>query len=262
MSAAFSVSTTNDFVKSVARAYRNKQKRENKVKNSHAKAVQLCQDATELQRSLLETSNRHSTAVIELETQLATIIRTSEASIHEVQNNHALKVLDMQTQIDALGQIVASLHNDAHERHNTFLNMQEQLATAVLEAKENSTGNVSKRYHSLERRYEIALGLYVSAESSYHTAVAHESIGETLRTMLTLYATDVGSHLIRFHGDNISLRQKTANEKRRQGKSEYTLALGKKRYLDCFEAQLSGECRASKSNSARHLILKGGRSKL
>ena len=77
--------------------------------------------------------------------------------------------------------------------------------------------------------------------------------------MLALYAKDVGSRLIRFHGDNISLRQKKANERRRKGKSEYTLALGKKRYLDCFEAQLSGEFRAFKSNSARHLILRGGR---
>jgi hypothetical protein len=131
--------------------------------------------------------------------------------------------------------------------------MQEQLATAVPATEENTKTNVSLRYGSLERRYEIVQGLYVSAESSYHTAVTHENIGETLRTMLELYAKDVGSKLIRFHGDNITLAQRVKNEKHLKGKSEYTLALGNKRYLDCFEAQLS------KSYSASHLVLKGSR---
>ena len=265
MSVASSVSTQHDFVESAesarARLNRNEQKRRNKAKNVQSKAMQLFQDASDLQRNLLETSNRHSATVIQLESQLANIISTSEARLYEVHNRHTLKVVDMQTQIDNLDKIMSSLHTDAHERHNTFLNMQEQLAMAVQAAADNSVLNVSRRHKSLERRYEIIQGLYVSAESSYHTAVTHESIGETLRTMLELYTTDVGSRLIRFHGDDISLAQRLKNERLRKGKGEYTLSLGKKRYLDCFEAQLSGECRAYKSNSARHLVLKGSRKK-
>ena len=79
--------------------------------------------------------------------------------------------------------------------------------------------------------------------------------------MLELFQTDVGSKVIRFQGANISLNQKTQNERHRRGKSEYTLALGNQRYLDCFETQSSGQCMASKSNSASHLILRTGSDK-
>ena len=120
------------------------------------------------------------------------------------------------------------------------MNLQEQLVLAVQAQEDNSVINVSVRYGSLKRRYDIIQSLYVSAESSYHTAVTHESIGETLRTMIALYKKDVGTKLIRFHGDTISLAQRMKNERLRKGKSEYTLALGKKQYLDCFESQLSG----------------------
>lgn len=79
-----------------------------------------------------------------------------------------------------------SLHNDAQAQHNTVLNLRKQLATADQTKEDNPVLNVSIRYGSLERRYEMVQGLYVSAARSYHTAVTHEDIGETLRTMLEL----------------------------------------------------------------------------
>ncbi len=129
----------------------------------------------------------------------------------------------------------------------TVIELREQLESVVRAPAETVLSTSVKLKH-LGRRYEILQGLYVTVESSYHTAVTHASIGATLRTILALCQKDIGTKLIRFTGVHISFLQKQTNEKRRKGKSEYTLALGGKQYLDCFEAQLSGQCLASKSN--------------
>jgi hypothetical protein len=230
--------------------HRNSQKLIAKHKNAQAKEAQRLKDFHELQQSLI-TIRGHSQVVTQLETSLASVIATFETATTAEQRSREIERLDFQTQI-------ADLKNNTQIDRMTVLKLQEQLATTVQAQHDNSITNVSYKYGHLGRRYEILQGLYVSAESSYHTAVAHESIGETLRTMLELYQSDVGSNLIRFNGATISLLQKIKNEKHRKGKSEYTLALGNQHYLDCFETQLSGQCRASKSNSARHLVLKGG----
>jgi hypothetical protein len=46
--------------------------------------------------------------------------------------------------------------------------------------------------------------LHVFAWSSYHTAVDHANIGDTLRTLIALGGDDIGEHLAEFNGQTVT----------------------------------------------------------
>ncbi len=65
-----------------------------------------------------------------------------------------------------------SLKDNVQASHATVIKLQEQL-DLIANAPAETVLSASAKLAHLGRRYEILQGLYVGAESSYHTAVTH-----------------------------------------------------------------------------------------